>query len=94
MVKHIVMWKFREGAEEKAEEFLSGLKALNGQIDVIRSMEVGKNELEKNDCGTVLIATFDSFEDLEKYKTDPRHVAVSKLCKEIRESRHAVDFEF
>ena len=42
MVKHIVMWKFREGTEEKAEEFLSGLKALNGQIDVIRSMEVGK----------------------------------------------------
>lgn len=94
MVKHIVMWKFREGTEEKAEEFLTGLKALNGQIDVIRSMEVGKNELEKNDCGAVLIATFDSFEDLEKYKTDPRHVAVSKFCKEIRESRHAVDFEF
>lgn len=94
MVKHIVMWKFKEGTEEKAEEFLTGLKALNGQIDVIRSMEVGKNEFEKNDCGAVLIATFDSFEDLEKYKTDPRHVAVSKLCKEIRESRHAVDFEF
>lgn len=94
MVKHIVMWKFREGTEEKAEEFLSGLKALNGQIDVIRSMEVGKNELKKNDCGAVLIATLDCFEDLEKYKTDPRHVAVSNLCKEIRESRHAVDFEF
>ena len=94
MVKHIVMWKFKEGTEEKAEEFLNGLKALNGQIEVIRSMEVGKNVFEKNDCGAALIATFDSFDDLEKYKTDPRHVAVSKLCKEIRESRHAVDFEF
>lgn len=94
MVKHIVMWKFMEGTEEKAEEFLNGLKALNGQIEVIRSMEVGANVLEKNDCGAVLIATFDSFEDLEKYKTDPRHVAVSKLCKDIRESRHAVDFNF
>lgn len=94
MVKHIVMWKFREGTEEKAEEFLNGLKSLNGQIEVIRSMEVGKNVLEKNDCSAVLVATFDTFEDLEKYKTDPRHVAVSGLCKEIRESRHAVDFEF
>ena len=64
------------------------------RFEVIRSMEVGRNVLENNDCSAVLIATFDSFDDLEKYKTDPRHVAVSKLCKEIRESRHAVDFEF
>ena len=34
-----------------------------------------------------------TLEALERYKKDPRHVAVSQLCKSIRESRGAVDFE-
>ena len=28
MIRHIVMWKFREGTEEKADEFLTKLAAL------------------------------------------------------------------
>ena len=30
MIRHIVMWKFREGEEENREKFLSGLQALDG----------------------------------------------------------------
>ena len=41
----------------------------------------------------VLISDFDSLEDLETYKKDPRHVAVSALCKAIRTDRVAVDYE-
>ena len=41
----------------------------------------------------VLVCDFDSLKDLEAYKTDPRHVAVSDLCKSIREDRVAVDWE-
>ena len=41
----------------------------------------------------VLISTFDSLEDLAAYKSDPRHVAVSRLCRSIREDRVAVDWE-
>ena len=32
MIRHIVMWKFREGTEEKADEFLTKLAALDGVI--------------------------------------------------------------
>ena len=32
MIRHIVMWKFREGTEARAEEFLTGLAALQGKI--------------------------------------------------------------
>ena len=32
MIRHIVMWKFREGTEEKANEFLTKLAALDGVI--------------------------------------------------------------
>ena len=43
MIKHIVMWKFKENTEKEMNEFLDGLKALENQIDVIKSMQVGKN---------------------------------------------------
>lgn len=94
MVKHIVMWKFAPGTQSQAKEFLGKLKGLYGQIEVLRSAEVAVNEADGNDCDAVLIATFDSYADLNAYKTDPRHVAVSSLCRSIRLERHAVDYEF
>ena len=92
MIKHVVMWKFKEGTEKEMNEFLTGLRGLYGVIPQIRSQEVGVNCLQGN-YDAVLISTFDSLEDLETYKTDPRHVAVASLCKDIRTDRVAVDFE-
>ena len=92
MIKHVVMWKFREGTEKEMNEFVSGLRGLYGVIPQIRSQEVGVNCLAGN-YDAVLISTFDSLEDLETYKNDPRHVAVAALCKEIRTDRVAVDYE-
>ena len=91
MVKHIVMWKFRPGTEAEADRFLTALATLRDEIAVIRSMEVGRSAREGNDCDAVLTVTFDSFADLDTYRTDPRHLAVSALCKAIRTERHAVD---
>lgn len=92
MIKHVVMWKFREGTDREMNEFLTGLRGLYGVIPQIRSQEVGVNCLAGN-YDAVLISTFDSLADLEAYKTDPRHVAVAALCKDIRTDRVAVDFE-
>lgn len=93
MIRHVIMWKFREGEEENMNRFLSGLKALDGVIPEILHMEVGVNVVEKNNNDACLIADFESLEALERYKQDPRHVAVSALCKSIRQTRGAVDFE-
>ncbi|MBR3704185.1 MAG: Dabb family protein [Oscillospiraceae bacterium] len=92
MIKHVVMWKFKEGTEKEMNTFLDGLRGLYGVIPQIRSQEVGVNVLAGN-YDAVLISTFDSLSDLEAYKNDPRHVAVAALCKEIRTDRVAVDFE-
>lgn len=92
MMKHVVMWKFKEGTEKEMKTFLDGLRGLYGVIPQIRSQEVGVNVLAGN-YDAVLISTFDSLSDLETYKNDPRHVAVAALCKEIRTDRVAVDFE-
>ena len=42
---------------------------------------------------TLADSDFDDLEALSRYKNDPRHVAVSTLCKSIRESRGAIDYE-
>ena len=92
MIRHVVMWKFRKDEEEKMNEFLSRLQALDGVIPQILRSEVGVNVKDGN-YDACLIADFESLETLEIYKNDPRHVEVSKLCKSIREDRVAVDFE-
>lgn len=93
MIKHIVMWKFKEGTEEKMNQFLNGLNGLVGQIEVIRSLQTGVNINPKEKFSATLICEFDNMEDLNKYATDPRHLAVASICHEIALERVAVDFE-
>ena len=92
MIRHVVMCKFKPGTREEMEKFLAGLRGLYGVIPQIRAQQVGVNCVEGN-YDAVLISDFDSLADLETYKKDPRHVAVSALCKAIRTDRVAVDWE-
>ena len=93
MIRHIVMWKFRPGTENEARDFMEKLAALYGVIPQIRQQQIGVDcSGSGKNYSAVLVSDFDSLEDLEAYKNDPRHQAVSALCKSIRESRVAVDF--
>ena len=92
MIRHIVMWKFRPGTEAEQERFLEGLRGLQGVIPQLRASQVARSGGADN-YDAVLVSEFDSLEDLETYKQDPRHVAVSALCKSIRTDRVAVDYE-
>ena len=93
MIRHIVMWKFRPGTDAEQEQFLTGLRNLQGVIPQLLRSEVAVNVGEDN-YDAVLVSEFESLEALEAYKNDPRHKAVSALCKSIREDRVAVDYEF
>lgn len=93
MIRHIVMWKFRPGTEVEQEQFLTGLRDLQGVVPQLLKSEVAVNVGQGN-YDAVLVSEFKSLEDLETYKNDPRHKAVSALCKSIREDRVAVDYEF
>ena len=93
MIRHIVMWKFRPGTEAEQAKFLEGLRGLQGVVPQLKRSEVAVNVGEGN-YDAVLVSEFDSLEDLDAYKNDPRHKAVSALCKSIREDRVAVDYEF
>ena len=52
-----------------------------------------KRCIGKDNYDAVLVSEFASMEDLQTYKDDPRHKAVSALCKSIRIDRVAADYE-
>ena len=93
MIRHIVMWKFRPGTEAEQAKFLDGLRGLQGVLPQLLRSEVAVNVGQGN-YDAVLVSEFETLETLETYKNDPRHKAVSALCKSIREDRVAVDYEF
>ena len=94
MIKHIVMWKFKENTEKEREEFLERLLALNGVIPELKDAKIKRNvNLNGENYDAMLISTFDTLDNMEKYKIDPRHVKVSNLCKSIRISRASIDYE-
>ena len=93
MIRHIVMWKFRPGTEAEQKAFLEGLRGLQGVIPQLKRSEVTVNVGQGN-YDAVLVIEFESLEALDAYKNDPRHKAVSALCKSIRTDRVAVDYEF
>ena len=93
MIRHIVMWKFRTGTEAEQARFLEGLRSLQGVIPQLLKSEVAVN-VGRGNYDAVLVSEFESLEALETYKNDPRHKAISALCKSIREDRVAVDYEF
>ncbi len=93
MIRHIVMWKFRPETDTEQARFLEGLRNLQGVIPQLLKSEVAVNVGQGN-YDAVLVSEFESLETLETYKNDPRHKAVSALCKSIREDRVAVDYEF
>lgn len=98
MVRHIVMWKFKDEAEglSKMENLLkvkAMLEALPEKIDFIRHMEVNLNE---NDNGknfdAVLISEFDSLDDVKRYRVHPEHVKISEYVSRVRLDRASVDY--
>ncbi|MFI3315175.1 MAG: Dabb family protein [Rikenellaceae bacterium] len=100
MIKHVVMWKFKESAEgnSKAENikiFSDGLKALLPIIPELKSLEVGADFLQADSSyDLVLITTFETMEGLTTYQNHPEHQKVAGFCKEVSAARVAVDFEF
>ena len=100
MLRHIVMWKFREDAEgktakEHAQWVKNTLETLPAIIPQIKGFEVGINDIPSPaSYDAVLISTFESEEDLKTYNTHPEHQKVIAYCKQFAADRKAVDYFF
>ena len=93
MIRHVVMWKFKEGSGEQMKAFLDALAALKGVIPEVKDMEIGVSALDVNSHTAVLRVDFEDVAALERYRVDPRHVAVAAMCREIALERADVDYE-
>ncbi|HMP72820.1 MAG TPA: Dabb family protein [Kiritimatiellia bacterium] len=99
MIKHVVMWTFKEDAEGRdraavAAKVKTDLLALASLIPAIRRIEVGINQLPSDAaCDICLLSEFDTWADLDTYRDHPAHQAVVAYVKTVVTSRHVVDYE-
>ncbi|MCQ4842662.1 Dabb family protein [Neglectibacter timonensis] len=102
MIRHIVMFKFKEFAEgrSKAENLAEAKRrmlALREEIPEIVSMEVflGAPGSADTNYDYILVSTFRSMEEMLRYQKHPSHVAFGNFVKALRESdgRASIDYE-
>jgi hypothetical protein len=99
MFQHIVLWKFKEYANEKSKEeniqiCRENLYALRAKIPQIRHMEVGADQLHTAaSYDMILISGFDSQEDYFIYRDHPDHIAAGKYLSSCVTDRVCIDYE-
>lgn len=98
MLKHIVMWKFRDEAmgrtkERNISEAKRMIGDLKGEIESIVDLELGINEegLTGN-FDLVLYSVFKDEEGLEYYQKHYKHVPLIDYMKEVTYERACVDY--
>ncbi len=98
MIRHIVLFKFKEEAEgrSKKENVLltkKMLEALPAKIPQILNSKVSVNTEGANgeNADLILISDFESLEALNEYIVHPDHKAVGSFMGPLRESRAGID---
>ena len=94
MIKHIVMFKLKERNDENIAKVVNSLKTLEGNIDFLRSVEVGVNftESERN-YDIALTTEFDDRNALNAYGPHPQHLPVVEIVRSLCSSSVVVDYE-
>lgn len=98
MIKHIVMFKFKDfssgrNKEENIHLVRESLQSLPPKIKEIVSFELGVNILSaSNAYDLVLISEFTSLEELVRYQKHPEHLKVAEVVGQVCESRIVVDY--
>ncbi len=92
MVKHIVMYTFKEGVnkEEAIKIIGDALHPLVGQISGLQHLEV---RLSFAGMDYALYSEFESREALENYAVHPLHVAAKDKFSHFIATRVAADYE-
>jgi len=95
MIKHVVMWKFREEVPEADRlEMKRKLESLWGVVPTLIHIEIGMDvvggEASKD---MVLYSEFQSMDDLKAYASHPAHLKVVEFVKPLVCERHVVDYE-
>ncbi len=95
MIKHIVMWKFKdEVAEADKLEMKRQLEALKGVVPSLIDIEVGMDVVGSDASkDMVLYSEFAALDDLKAYAIHPEHLKVVEFVKPLVCERAVVDYE-
>ena len=94
MIKHIVMFKLKDRNKENIEKIVDALKTLEGNIDVLRSVEIGVNFTEsERSYDIALTAEFDDRNALNAYGPHPNHLPVVETVRSLCSGSVVVDYE-
>ncbi len=99
MIKHIVIWKFKDTAHgndraTNARLTQQKLESLRGQIPGLLSIEVGLDFSATGFSGdAVLVSEFESREALATYQSHPLHQAIVPFVAQAALERRVVDYE-
>lgn len=97
MIRHIVMWNFKEGFTSEqnianAGKVKEGLEGLAGVIPGIIKMEVVIEALKTSNRDIVLNSLFVSRAALAAYQIHPDHVRVSEYVGTVMMNRTCIDY--
>lgn len=99
MVKHIILWKLRDGISEteKAEikaNAKAALENLNGKIEGLKEINVQINSLESSNADMMLYSVFENEEFLKSYQINPLHkAAADTFVRPFTNTHLCLDFE-
>lgn len=99
MVKHIILWKLRDGISEteKAEikaNAKAALENLNGKIEGLKEIKVQINSLESSNADMMLCSVFENEEFLKSYQINSLHkAAADTFVRPFTNTRLCLDFE-
>lgn len=98
MVKHIVLWNFKEEltAEERivaGEQIKHNLEVLKTQIAGVTELKVEINEMEGSNKDIALLSVFESADALAAYQIHPAHVQAGQYIKTVTTDRVCFDYE-
>lgn len=95
MIKHVVMWKFKEEVTIADKvEMKRQLESLQGVVPSLVNIEVGLDLVGKEASkDMVLYSEFNSMDDLAAYASHPEHLKVVEFVKPLVCERAVVDYE-
>lgn len=99
MLKHIVMWKFKEFADgalrtQNLHHAKTLFEALPAKIPQIKKLEVGSSvEHSDQSYDFVLISEFENQDALKQYQIHPEHVKVVDYLGRVQTVKAVIDFE-
>lgn len=97
MVKHVIIWKFKDEIENKTErskEIKAALEGLVGRIEGLIEMHILTDAYPSSVGDLMMDSTFESNEALIGYQKSPLHQKIANgLVRPSMQSRLSFDYE-